>query len=331
MTAAALHPNSQPHPSTPAQAPSAIVKNPLRELCAASPWLTATGFVMLADTAVSLLGLALDPTFITGAPAWLKPLKFAISTGLFAFTVAWMIGKLNKTRRFAAIFGRFLAVALTLEIVLIDMQAARHTTSHFNYATRFDAGVFGAMGVGIGVVLVSTVLLLVAACLERFSDRALGWSIRLSLLLALAGMGVGSLMTLPTPEQLATAHAGVPMHRVGAHTVGAPDGGPSLPITGWSADHGDLRIAHFLGLHAMQVLLLTWWFAPRKRPTAWVVLAAICWAIAFSIVLAQALRGQPLLRPDTAILASWVAWLILTVCGAVSLYFASRNPTQEHA
>jgi hypothetical protein len=299
--------------------PAPSLSGAFRLLCRGSAWLTCTGMLMLADIAISLAGLATDPTLITGAPAWLKPLKFGLSTSLFCFTVAFMIGRLQRTRRFSAIVARFLAAALTVEIVLIDMQAARHTTSHFNYSSAFDASVFATMGLGIAVVFLSTVLLLVASCMERFPDRALGRAVRLSLLLALAGMGVGSLMTMPTPQQLAaqrTTQGRMP--HIGAHTVGAPDGGAGLPLTGWSADHGDLRIAHFLGLHAMQVLLLAWYLAHRRagwterRQLRLIAGAGISVTIAFAVVLSQALRGEALLRPDTAIVAAWAAWLAVT-------------------
>jgi hypothetical protein len=283
-----------------------------------SRWLTVTGFVMFLDIAISLAGLALDPTVIGGAPAWMKPLKFGVSTSMFCLTVAWMVGHFGRTHRLGTFLGACLATALTVEIVLIDLQAARHTTSHFNYASPFDARVFAAMGLGIVVVLLSTVLLLGASFAERFSDPGLGWAIRLGLVLALVGMGVGPLMTMPTPEQLAAqrvTHAR--MAHMGAHTVGAPDGGPGMPVTGWSADHGDLRIAHFIGLHAMQALLLVWWLAERNRigagATRPVVAAALSVAGIFAVVLWQALRGLPLFRPDSAVGAGYAAWAIATL------------------
>lgn len=301
-----------------------------------SSWLTWTGVLMLVDTVVSLVGLAVDPTVITGAPAWMKPLKFAISTSLFSFTVAFMIGQLGRTRRLAAILGRFMAVALTVEILLIDMQAARHTTSHFNYATRFDAAVFGVMGIGILVLFLSTALLLGAACVDRFSDRALGWAIRLSLLLALLGMGVGPMMTMPTPEQLSAQH-GKPgrMPHMGAHTVGAPDGGAGMPVTGWSADHGDLRIAHFIGLHGMQVLLLAWWMALRRWKWSeagqirLVFAASLSTAAIFGVVLWQALRGLPLLRPDALVGVGYAGWAVLTL--VLGMWAASAAKPRDAA
>ena len=300
-----------------------------RRLDQGSRWLTVTGILMLADIVLSVAGLIVDPSTVSGAPTWMKPLKFAVSTSMFSFTVAFMIGQLVRTRRFASIVGRFMAIALILEIVLIDLQAARHTVSHFNNTTPFDRGVYGIMGMGISVVLVTTVLLLVATCIERWQDRTLGWAIRLGLALSLAGMGTGILMTLPTPQQLQAAEQGKGMPRVGAHTVGAPDGAPGMPVTGWSADHGDLRIAHFVGLHGMQLLLLGWWLAararwPEERQTrlAWAIAASISGV--FTIVLAQALRGEPFLRPDSTILLIWTAWLAAT---AILLTWARNAKT----
>jgi len=299
----------------------------LHELNQSSQWLTVTGILMLADIVLSIVGLIVDPSTVSGAPTWMKPLKFAISTSLFSFTLAFMIGQLVRTRRFASIVGRFMATTLILEIVLIDLQAARHTVSHFNNTTLFDRSVYAVMGMGIFVLLLTTVLIFVATCLEHPQDRSLGWAMRLGLALSLAGMGTGVLMTLPSPQQLQAAEQGKGMPRVGAHTVGAVDGGPGMPVTGWSADHGDLRIAHFAGLHAMQLLLLGWWLArragwPETRQTRliWAISASVTGA--FAIVLAQALRGQPFLRPDSTILLSWAAWLAAT---AILLTWAARN------
>jgi hypothetical protein len=315
------------------------VKNFFAECYAASSWLTITGWLMVFDTVISLLGLLLDPATVDGAPAWLKPLKFGISTSLFSFTVAYIVGQMRRTRRFASILARVLArvmaVALVLEIALIDLQAARHTSSHFNRTTLFDAGVFAVMGIVIGIVFLSTILLFVCGCAERFADRSLGWVVRLSLAIAIAAMGIGGLMVLPTPEQLAAAHATGKLTHSGAHTVGAPDGGAALPVTGWSADHGDLRIAHFVGLHAMQGLLLAWGltagrpFWSQKRRTRLVAIVAIEFVLAMGLVLSQALRGQPLLRPDAQTWIGWAAWLMVLVAGAASSWVFNDNSQSE--
>jgi hypothetical protein len=80
----------------------------------------------------------------------------------------------------------------------------------------------------------------------------------------------------------------------GAHTVGAPDGGPGIPGTGWSLEHGDLRVPHFVGLHAMQILPMFAWLIGRNRPRL-VIAAGGFYAMVFAFLLAQALEGRPLL------------------------------------
>jgi len=277
-----------------------------------SSWLRITGAVMLVDVLICLAGLAFDHTVITGASAWLKPLNFGISVGIFCFTVAFFLDRLPKITLPAAVAAKVMAAALTAEILLIDMQAARHTTSHFNVSTGFDSLVWLSMGIGILLVVVGTVVLTISAFRARFEDAAMGWVMRLGLLIALAGMSTGFLMTLPTPQQLAQARAAKQMPIVGAHTVGAPDGGPGLPVTNWSADHGDLRVAHFVGFHGMQLLLLVWWLAPERRKLRLIFTAAASYAAAFLLVLWQALRGQPVLHPDALTVEVWVAWLVVT-------------------
>src|SRR5918993_5792163 len=63
----------------------------LKQLWKGSAPLTATGLLMLAALAVALVGLVVDPRVITGAPAWLKPAKFAVSIAIYGATLLWML------------------------------------------------------------------------------------------------------------------------------------------------------------------------------------------------------------------------------------------------
>jgi hypothetical protein len=263
------------------------------------PVLVGTGLFLAALIVPFGLGLLLDPRIITGAPAWLKPLKFAVSTAIYAFTLAWVFTFLPDWRRTRRIVGAGTAAAFVLEVAMIGGQAWRGATSHFNTATPFDAAVFGVMGLVIVLQTLLAVALAVALWRQPFADPALGWALRLGVVVTVLGAFTGGLMTRPTAAQIAEARATHQMPLSGAHTVGAPDGGPGLPLTGWSTRHGDVRVPHFIGLHAWQALplfvLLVLRRGSDRTRTALAIAASGVYAAVFVGLLVQALRGLPVL------------------------------------
>lgn len=289
--------------------------------------LTVTGVAMLGVLALTVIGLAVDPRLVTGAPVWLKPAKFAISIAIYAFTLAWMFKYLERWPRTRRVVEWTTAVAMVIEMAIIAGQAARGQASHFNSGTTLDLMLFSVMGAAIVVQTLSTIAVAVALWRTRFADRALGWALRSGMTLTIVGAFTGGLMTSPTREQLHAARAGQGMPVAGAHTVGAPDGGPGLPGTGWSTTHGDLRIPHFVGLHALQVLPAIALIIKRRKvidtvAVRWITIAAGSYVALFGILLSQALRGQSLIAPDAVTLALVGAWALATVAAAA---FTSRG------
>src|ERR1019366_8638138 len=183
------------------------VKTQLGRLWIASRPLTAAGIGMLVVFVLSLAGLAFEPAVITGAPAWLKPAKFAISTAIYALTFAWIFTQLPGWPRLKRIVGWTSAVVFVIEVGIIDAQAARGVTSHFNVGTPLDAALFGIMGAAILIAWAVSIALTVAAFRQTFADETMGWAIRLGLLITVLGSATGGLMTRPTSAQLAAARA----------------------------------------------------------------------------------------------------------------------------
>jgi hypothetical protein len=278
--------------------------------------LTAVGMLMLAALAASVAGLWLDPRTITGAPAWLKPAKFAASIAIYTLTLAWVFTYLPSWPRLRRIVGWTTAIVMVLELAIIDLQAWRGTTSHFNAGTLLDGVLFTVMGLAIVAQTVTSIAVAVALWRERFADEAFGWALRFGMIITIIGAFSGGLMTRPTAEQLAGARATGEMRVAGAHTVGAADGGPGLPGTGWSTEHGDLRVPHFLGLHALQALALFVFALPRgwtaRRRGHAVRVAAASYVALFGILLWQALRGQSIVAPDPLTIAGLTVWAVAT-------------------
>ena len=309
----------------------------LRRAWSDSRPLTATCVLMLAAFVASVAGIFLDHRTITGVPAWLKPAKFAISTALFSGTLAWLLRYLTIWPIQLRTAGWTVGMLLTLEVAVIDVQAARGTTSHFNASSTLDAGLFTAMGIAIGIVWMASIVFLAALFRQRFADPAFGWSLRLGMLITILGCASGGLMVRATPQQVQVMHAGGRPAAVGAHTVGAPDGGPGLPGLGWSTQHGDLRVPHFFGLHGIQILPILYCVVLRRRRQAGqagsdlrAVAVAAASYLAFAGILGwQALRGQSIVAPDRATLLAFGIWLALSVGGIAVARWPGKAARQE--
>ncbi len=280
--------------------------------------------------------MLIDRRTLLGAPIWAKPLKFAISGSLYFLTWSWLVSLLPKFRRTANWLTNFLLLIFSAEYVLLVFQAVRGRASHFNVATEFDATVYGVMGKMVIGLWAATLALTVLVLFSRVEDRASYWAVRLGAVLSLAGISLGILMTSPSAQQMAQFQAHRKPDLVGAHTVGLPDGGPGLPILGWSTAGGDLRIPHFIGMHALQALpllaiglgLLATRF-PRLRDAAvrtrLVLVGAVGYAGLIALVTWQALRAQSIVHPDaTTLLAALGLAGVVGLGAVVSLRVASR-------
>jgi len=285
---------------------------------------------MLGALVCSAIALVIDPRTITGAPAALKPAKFALSTAIYALALTWVFSFLPAWVRTRRIVGWTTAVIFTLEVAIIDLQAWRGTTSHFNVATALDATLFGVMGGAIVVQTIASAFVALALWRQPFLDRGMGTALRAGMIITFFGASTGGLMTSPTAAQLDALKATHQITTSGAHTVGAPDGGPGLPGTGWSVEHGDLRIPHFVGLHALQVLPVLAVTLRRIRARlepATMRVAGWSYAALFVLLLIQALRGEALVAPGGATIALVTAWLFVTM---TAVWATSRRWSAGH-
>ncbi|MDS0135224.1 MULTISPECIES: hypothetical protein [unclassified Amycolatopsis] len=282
-------------------------------------WHRPSALAAAALGVVALLCVAamvLDQRTLGGAPIWAKPFKFAVSGALYFATWSWLVSLLPRFRRTANWLTNLLVVIFAAEYVLLVFQAARGRASHFNVATPQDAAIFGSMAVMIVVLWVATLALTVLMLFTKMPDRASYWAVRAGAALSLVGITLGQLMTSPTAQQLAQWRTGGQPSMVGGHTVGLEDGGPGLPILGWSTVGGDLRIPHFVGMHALQALpLLAIALValasrfPRLRDDVvrarLVLLGAAGYAGLIALVTWQALRAQSIVHPDAATLGAF--------------------------
>ena len=228
-----------------------------------------------------------DNRVLMGVNVWLKPMKFAISIGIFLWTMAWFVGYLaESSTKTIAIW--LMVSTMIIEMVCIAGQAGRGVLSHFNIQTPMDGAIFSIMGIAIGINTVAVGMVAWLFFQESFVagielEPAYLWAIRLSLGIFIVASLQGYLM-------------GARLQ----HSVGAPDGTLGLPLLNWSRSVGDLRVAHFIGLHAIQILPIFGLVLAQRLSTQNALIGVIVLTIVYGAVcllaLLQALAGIPVLK-----------------------------------
>jgi hypothetical protein len=227
---------------------------------------------------VGLIFFVLARTTITqvyNVNAWYKPFKFSISTFLFAWAMAWYCFYLPDFK--VQIFNWTVVVLLGFEIIYIALQASRGELSHYNTSTPMYAMMFSMMALAASVVTLYTAYVGVLFFTNNFPSlpEYYLWAIRLSIIIfvvfSFEGFAMGARLS---------------------HSVGAMNDNSNWFIVGWSKTVGDLRVAHFIGMHALQILPLASFYLLKN--TKLTIALSIAYGLLAVFTLIQALQGRPL-------------------------------------
>ncbi len=247
------------------------------ELKARNETLFYFGLLCLVAGLVFLAMARLTGTQVYGVNAWFKPFKFAVSIGTFAWTMAWYCFYLPNFN--VGMFNWTVVILFGLEIFYIALMAGQGKLSHFNVSSSTTAFLYGMMGLAASLVTLNTAYVGILFFTNDFPmlPNYYLWAIRLGIIIFVVFAFEGGLM-------------GSRMN----HSVGTVNDNSNLFIFGWSKLVGDLRVAHFIGMHALQVLPILSFYVLRN--TKLTVVFGLLYGLLAVFTLVQALGGKPVFK-----------------------------------
>jgi hypothetical protein len=233
------------------------------------------GLLCLVVALVFIILTKYTTTQVYGVNAWYKPFKFAFSTFLFAWAMAWYCYYLPDFN--IKFYNWSVIILLGFEIVYIAWQASRGQQSHYNVSTPLYAALFSLMAFAASAVTLYTAYVGILFFKNDFPNlpNDYVWAIRLGIMLfvvfSFEGFAMGSRLS---------------------HSVGAINDNSNWFIVGWSKTVGDLRIAHFIGMHALQVLpIISYYLLKNTKLT---IGFSMLYGLLALATLIQALQGKPI-------------------------------------
>lgn len=232
------------------------------------------GLVCFILAVIFLLLSRISSVELLGVNIWYKPFKFALSIGLYAITMAWYCHYLPSFN--ITLFNWTIIILFGFEILYIALQAGRGQASHFNLSTPLYAILYQLMGLAAAIMTFYTAYVGILFFINDFPNLSIAyvWGIRLGIIIFVIFSLEGGLM-------------GGRM----AHSVGGEDGSTGIPFLNWSKKYGDLRIAHFIGMHALQVLPLLANYLLKN--TKAILFVSALYGLLALFTLIQALNGKP--------------------------------------
>jgi hypothetical protein len=235
------------------------------------------GLVCFGLAIVFLALTKFTSTQVYSVNAWYKPFKFALSTFLFVWAMGWYCSYLPNFN--IHLFNWSTILLLGFEIAYIAIMASRGQTSHYNVSTTFYSAMFSLMAVAATIVTLYTAYIGILFFTQSFPELPTYyvWAIRLSIVIfvifSFEGFAMGGRLS---------------------HTVGAMNDNSNWFIVGWSKTVGDLRVAHFIGMHALQVLPILSYFVLKN--TKLTIVVALLYGLLALFTLIQALQGKSLTK-----------------------------------
>jgi hypothetical protein len=241
------------------------------------------GLVCLVSSIIFLVFSKFSNTQVNNVSAWFKPFKFAISIFFYAWTMAWYCYYLPTFN--SQIFNWAVIFLLGFEVIYIAIQAFKGQLSHFNISSPLYSALYTLMGMAATSVAIYTAYVGFLFFKNDFPDLPdyYIWAIRFGIIIfvvfSFEGFVMGSKLS---------------------HTIGGEDGGAGIPILNWSTKYGDPRIAHFIGMHALQILpILSFYFLKDKK---FIFAMAILYGFLAVFTLMQALKGKPFFKSKQEII-----------------------------
>jgi hypothetical protein len=236
------------------------------------------GWLCLICAIVCFVLIKTTQTQVWGINAFYKPMKFYLSTVLLVWAMGWYMQYLPSNQSVTA-YSWGMILLLGFENIYITWRASQGELSHFNVTTPFSASMYSMMAVASASISFWTAYIGILFFSNKIADisESYLWGIRLGIILfvlfSLQGFAMGGRMT---------------------HTIGGADGSEGLPVVNWSKKYGDLRIAHFLGMHALQIIPFLSFYVVRNVKMVFVL--ALVYGIITLAIFIQALQGKPLFK-----------------------------------